>query len=69
MASREQLRKIAVYCDEYNMKEGENGGLKSATLENRESCTNCKHYVERRCELDLIDKVLSAMSMDTDLKS
>ena len=31
MASREQLRKIAVYCDEYNMKEGENGGLKSAT--------------------------------------
>lgn len=69
MASREQFRKIAIYCDEYNMKEDENRGLKSGSLEKRESCTNCSHYIERRCELDLIDKVLSAMSMDSDLKS
>lgn len=69
MASRDQLRKIAIYCDKYNMKNDEDGSLKSGSLEKRESCINCSHYVGRRCELDLIDKVLSAMSMDTDLKS
>ncbi|TJX14908.1 hypothetical protein E9840_04190 [Tissierella creatinini] len=69
MASRDQLRKIAVYCDKYNMKRDDEMSLKSGSLENRESCTNCTHYVSRRCELNLIDKVLSAMSMDTNLKS
>ncbi len=69
MASREQLRKIAIYCDRYNMKNDEVMSLKSGDLEKRDSCTNCTHYVSRRCELDLIDKVLSAMSMDTNLKS
>lgn len=69
MASREQLRKIAIYCEKYHMKEEDRGSLQSGSLEKRESCLNCSHYIERRCQLDLIDKVLSAMSMDTNLKS
>lgn len=57
MESKEQLRKIAIRCNEYE-----------AGSENRESCLNCIHYVRHVCELDLIDKVLSSMAMDLDLK-
>ncbi len=34
------------------------------------SCTNCIHFTNKHsCELDLIDKVLSSMAMEQDLKS
>lgn len=60
MESKEQLRKIAIYCDEYDSK---------ISNDKHESCTNCSHYHNLRCDLDLIDKVLSSLSMDLDLKS
>lgn len=70
MASRDQLRKIAIYCDEYTMKTNDEGSLVSNTEEKRESCTNCIHYNrDGLCELDLIDKVLSSLSMENELKS
>ena len=67
MESKEQLRKIAIYCDEYdstrsNLRSGD------SSEDRFDSCINCTHYVNHGCELDLIDKVLSAMSMDLDLK-
>jgi len=70
MASKEQLRKIALYCDEYDGKNDEKLTLRSSYEELYENCTNCTHYTEKKvCELDLIDKVLSSMSMEQDLKS
>lgn len=69
MASREQFRKIAIYCDKYSSERQSNGVLTSGDVEQKESCLNCKHFQHRRCELDLIDKVMSSLSMDTELKS
>lgn len=70
MASKEQLRKIALYCDEYNGKNEEKFTLRSSYEELYENCTNCSHYNEKGlCELDLIDKVLSSMSMEQQFKS
>lgn len=70
MASKEQLRKIALYCDEYNGKNDEKLSLRSSYEELHENCTNCTHYTEKGfCELDLIGKVLSSMSMELDFKS
>lgn len=59
MESLEQLRKIAIYCDEYDS---------NTKKTDTQSCSNCKHYLNKRCELDLIDKVLTSLSMDLDLK-
>ncbi len=71
MASKEQLRKIAIYCDSY--RPAGDGGLKNISQDydkKFESCENCTHYTrERKCELDLIDKVLSSLAMEQDLKS
>lgn len=70
MASLEQLRKVALYCDEYFNDREESNELKSSYEQRYENCTNCTHYTnERKCELDLIDKTLSSMAMELDLKS
>jgi len=69
MASKEQLRKIEIYCDSYAPKNSD--GIKSQTgNEPFESCENCKHFTkEGKCDIDLIDKVLSSLAMENDLKS
>lgn len=60
MASKEQLRKIAIYCDKYNP---------ISSKSKIESCENCTHYTEEKiCDIDLIDKVLSSLAMELDLK-
>ncbi len=71
MASKEQLKKIALYCDEYNCKlHDEEVSLKNISDVQYESCTNCSHYTEEHtCDLDLIDKILSSLAMELDLKS
>lgn len=70
MASKEQLRKIALYCDKYNGNNEEKLTLRNSYDELHESCTNCTHYTGKGfCDLDLIDKVLSSMSMELDFKS
>lgn len=70
MASVEQLRKIPLYCDEYTVKSSDDESLKSSTDENHDSCVKCAHYNEKGlCNLDLIDKVLTSMSMELDFKS
>lgn len=71
MASKDQLNKIAIYCDRYNCKiHDDEISLKNIAEVERESCTNCTHFThEHTCELDLIDKVLSSLSMEEDLKS
>ncbi len=70
--SRDQLKKVAERCSRYNPRE-ESQELKSSTAssqDNTESCTNCTHYNnEGRCNLDLIDPILSSLAMETDLKS
>lgn len=71
MASLEQFRKIATHCTQYNKKTDDNSSLtNSFSLLEYESCTNCIHFtVQKYCKLDLIDKVLSSLSMEQDLKS
>lgn len=70
MESREQLKKIALYCDKYNAEIHEGLKMESSSDERKESCTNCSHFTdEQKCELDLIDKVLSSLSMENQLKS
>ncbi|HLR35512.1 MAG TPA: hypothetical protein VK071_09365 [Tissierellales bacterium] len=60
MASKEQLRKVAIYCDEYNSN--------TSKIET-ESCENCTHFTENRlCDIDLVDEVLSNLAMELDLK-
>lgn len=71
MVSKDQLNKIAIYCDEYNCKfHDEEISLKNYAQVKRESCTNCSHFTkDHTCDLDLIDKVLSSLAMEQDLKS
>ena len=71
MASKEQLRKIAIYCDSYNPeKKRENNNISQTIDYSLESCENCTHFTrEGKCDIDLIDKVLSSLAMENDLKS
>ena len=71
MESKDPLNKIAMYCDKYNCKiHDEEVSLKNIAEVERESCTNCIHFTdEHKCELDLIDKVLSSLAMELDAKS
>jgi recombinational DNA repair protein RecR len=70
MASKEQLRKIAIYCDKYNPNREDDLNLSSnVSHEKYESCENCSHFTnEGKCDIDLIDKVLSSLAMELDLK-
>lgn len=71
MPSKDQLRKVAIYCDKYSNSEDRGElSLRSDIGEKQESCTNCTHFTrEHRCELNLINKTLSSMAMELDLKS
>ena len=70
MANKEQLRKIAIYCDSYTPKEEDSLNISSNVYEEKyESCENCTHFTrEGKCDINLIDKVLSSLSMELDLK-
>ena len=70
MASKEQLRKIAIYCDSYSPKEENTLNISSNIYEEKyESCENCSHFTEeRKCDIHLIDKVLSSLAMELDSK-
>lgn len=71
MASKEQLRKIAIYCNSYNpQQENKLKNISQYNDEKFESCENCTHFTrEGKCELNLVDKVLSSLAMEEDLKS
>lgn len=71
MTSKEQLRKIAIYCDSYSpYGEDDLKNVSQVSDKKFESCENCTHFTkDRKCELDLIDKVLSSLAMEQDLKS
>lgn len=70
MASLEQFRKIASHCSRYSPQNDYANNLKSSAEVNHDSCINCSHFTsERYCELDLIDKILSSLSMENELKS
>lgn len=68
MASKEQLRKVATHCDEYNMSEDFSVELSSDfSVENIKSCENCIHFTkDHKCDIDLVDKVLSSLAMELD---
>lgn len=55
MASYEQLKSVAQNCSRYeNRTQGFISGSSSAQ---QPSCTNCKHLVNQKCDLDLTDKI------------
>lgn len=70
MASKEQLRKIAIYCNSYNPKEENSLNISSNIYEEKyENCENCSHFTkDGKCDINLIDKVLSSLAMELDLK-
>lgn len=55
MASFEQLRSVARNCSRYETKT--QGFISRSNSELQESCTNCKHLVNQKCELELTDKI------------
>lgn len=58
MASKEQLRKVALYCSEYDAQAG---GVKT--------CEKCGHFTEDGlCDIDLVDEILTNMAMELDKK-
>lgn len=69
MANKEQLRKIPIYCNEYRPIEDKSikSGIESSQRETQ-SCEICSHYKDGKCDMDLVDKVLSSMAMELDLK-
>ncbi|MGO1469710.1 MAG: hypothetical protein ACTHW2_06785 [Tissierella sp.] len=70
MASLEQFRKIATHCSRYNPKSNRDNSLTNSVEAKHDSCVNCSHFTdEKYCELDLIDKVLSSLAMENELKS
>lgn len=70
MASAEQLRKIPLYCDKYSIESVDKNSLTNSIEDEHDSCLKCAHYNEKGlCNLGLIDKVLSSMSMELDFKS
>ncbi|MBU5427736.1 hypothetical protein KQI41_15205 [Tissierella pigra] len=70
MASKEQLRKVALYCNEYDPSRNELIDSARTYEDKYENCVNCNHYnKEGRCTLNLIDPILSSMAMDLNLKS
>ena len=64
--NKEQLMKIANNCSAYNFEH--NSSLRSEAKimgETTRSCENCIHYTKNhRCDIDLIDEILSSMAMD-----
>lgn len=67
IASIEQLRKVALYCDKYDPREKDDSDSYEDKYKN---CINCNHYTEEgKCSLNLIDKILTSMAMELDLKS
>lgn len=71
MASKEQLRKVAIYCDSYNPRNRDEFKSASQSYDGEyESCEKCVHFTkEGKCDIDLVDKVLSSLAMENDLKS
>jgi len=70
MASKEQLRKVAAYCDSYSPKAENTLNISSNIYEEKyESCENCSHFTrDGKCDIDLFDEVLSNLAMELDSK-
>lgn len=70
MASKDQLRKVALYCNEY--RPVFNSSVTSQiqnSYEETKSCTNCEHFTsDGKCSIDLVDKILSSLAMELDKK-
>ncbi|MBS4535226.1 hypothetical protein GOQ29_06290 [Clostridium sp. D2Q-14] len=68
MANRDQLKNIAERCSEHRFEE--NSSLRSDVKSMGEtviSCENCVHFnSEHKCDLNLIDKILSNMDIKLD---
>lgn len=62
MASKDQLRKVAQNCHEYT-NNVDKSKIKFI------SCENCNHFTkEGKCDIDLVDKILSSLAMELDSK-
>lgn len=70
MASKDQLRKVALYCNEYRpVFESSISSSVDTSYHETKSCKNCEHFTENGyCDIDLVDKVLSSLAMELDKK-
>ncbi|WDV46177.1 hypothetical protein PV797_00425 [Clostridiaceae bacterium M8S5] len=66
MASNSQLERVAQRCSKFNAVRST--GLSSSTGEetSRVTCNNCEHFVDHKCNLDLVDEILVNMDEGTD---
>ncbi|MTI46765.1 hypothetical protein [Sporosalibacterium faouarense] len=66
--NKDQLMKVAKSCSQYNFEE--DSSLRSDVSimgETAKSCENCVHFTaEHKCDIDLIDKILTNMAMELD---
>lgn len=70
-ASEKTYRKVAECCSHYEPKDGENGEACGCGQTNAQncacgcdeascSCTNCCHFKQEHCDIDLYDKIVEA---------
>ncbi|GAA0182909.1 hypothetical protein SH2C18_51920 [Clostridium sediminicola] len=55
MANFEQLKTVARNCSKYEIETQD--FVSSVNPQLQQSCTNCKHLVNQKCELGLTDKI------------
>ncbi|WP_066505761.1 hypothetical protein [Abyssisolibacter fermentans] len=66
MASNDQLERVARRCSKYNFLRS--SGLTSSTgVENNKiTCNNCSHFINNKCNLDLVDEIMVNMDEGND---
>lgn len=69
-ASKDQLMKVASNCSHYDFEENTSLRSDASIMGDKvKSCENCEHFTaEHKCNIDLIDPILSNMAMELDDK-
>ncbi|MTI71962.1 MAG: hypothetical protein FH751_17075 [Firmicutes bacterium] len=69
MENKDQLRQIALRCSQFRNQEGDINALRSESNvlgETTKSCEICNHFVNNRCQLNLIDEISSNIDVKLD---
>lgn len=69
-ANRDQLMKVARNCTAYRYEQEASFRSDVKILgETTRSCENCRHFTkDHKCNIDLIDEILTDMAMELDNK-
>lgn len=56
MASKEQLNSVGESCSYYD-----NNSITSSVHVSNRSCETCSHWVNKHCDIDVFDEVLTGL--------